>query len=256
MPAVVTSKWGLTAPLAQSSLSGTDDPFCTASLRGDPNSSEGAVVKWGLTAPLFAPFWAEAQMRHAASPGYCASWQVLHPTQGRLRRRSPQRRRFRRTRSLVLRVALSRRSPRRRAPVRLRRVQLGLRRRSFLLLHSVNRWQPRLAARLVPFIHQAWGLVPARLDTCGQPRRLRPGQPRLLRLPLQLLVPLLPTRRAVHQPLSRPPLGQIRLSYPNFDLDHRLSRCRSSSGVSIGRTRPRHQFPHPAQTAMPFQSRH
>jgi hypothetical protein len=198
-------------------------------------------------------------MRHAASPGYCASWQVLHLTQCCYRRRSPLRRCFRKTRSLVLRAAPSLRSPRRRASVRLRPGQPCLRRQSFLLLHSCIRWRPEQAARMVPFIRRAWALaflLPFRPRTCGQPRRLRPGPPRLLRLPMQLLVPLFPTRRAVDQPQSPPALGQIRLSCPNFDLDRRLSRCRSSSGVSIGRTRPRHQFPHPAQTAMPLQPRH
>ena len=198
-------------------------------------------------------------MRRAASPGYCASWQVLHLTQCCYRRRPPLRRYFRKTRSLVLRAAPSLRSPRRRASVRLRPGQPCLRRQSFLLLHSCSRWRSVRAARMVPFIRRAWALaflLPFRPHTCGQPRRLRPGQPRLLRLPLQLLVPLLPTRLAVHQPRSPPPLGQIRLSYPNSDLDRRLSRCRSSSGVSIGRTRPRHRFPHPAQTEMPLQSRH
>jgi hypothetical protein len=197
-------------------------------------------------------------MRHASNPGYSASWQVLHLTRCCYRRRSPHRRYFRKTRSLVLRVAPSLRSPRRRASVRLRPGQPCLRRQSFLL-HSCSRWRSERAARMVPFIRRAWALtflLPFRLHTCGQPRRLRPGQPRLLRLPLQLLVPLLPTRRAVHQPLSPPPLGQIRLSCPSFDLDRRLSRCRSSSGVSIGRTRPRHRFSRPAQTAMPLQSRH
>jgi len=194
-----------------------------------------------------------------APPGYCASWQGLHLTRCCCRRRSPHRRYFRNTRPLVLRAAPSLRSPRHRASVRLRPGQPCPRRQSFLLLHSCSHRRSERAARIVPFIRRAWAsafLLPFRPHTRSQPRRLCPGQPRLLRLPLRLLVPLLPTRRAVHPPLSPPPLGQIQLSYPNFDLDHRLSRFRSSSGVSIGRTRPRHQFPHPAQTEMPLQSRH
>ena len=246
---------------------GSDVPLCTPSLRWGVSSPLCTVVKEGSDVPLCtvagridAPHRFTTQPRlQAGGPGYCAPWQVLHLTRCCYRRRSPHRRYFHKTRSLVLRAAPSLRSPRRRASVRLRPGQPCLRRLSFLLLYSCSRWRSERAARMVPFIRRAWALaflLPFRPHTCGQPRRLLPWQPRLLRLPLQLLVPLLPTRRAVHQPLSRPPLGQIRLSYPNFDLDHRLSRCRSSSGVSIGRTQPRRRFPHPARTDMPLQSLH
>ena len=56
--------------------------------------------------------------------------------------------------------------------------------------------------------------------------------------------------------LSPPPLRCLGRSSRNIGLGRSLFRCRLYSSVSIGRTRPRHQFPRLARTAMPLRSRH
>ena len=95
------------------------------------------------------------------------------------------------------------------------------------------------------------------------PSRVQPASPAAPRA----AVPRAPVSPAAFASRARAPSGSSAAddtphcggfcgSFLRFDLVRSLSRCRSSSGAFIGRTRHRPLPPRPARTARPLQSRH